>query len=98
MPFVDLSHTIEHGLVTYPGLPGPVIGDHLSYDESHAHYAAGVEFHIGRIEMVANTGTYLDAPAHRWRDGHDVSGIDLDRVAGLPGIVVSAHGPELGRI
>ena len=59
---VELSHLIEHGTVTYPGLPGPIIGDHLSWDDSHERYAAGTEFHINRIEMVANTGTYLRHP------------------------------------
>ena len=61
MRFVDLSHTVEHGMVTYPGLPAPVIGDHLSRADSAAHYDPGTTFQIGRIEMVANTGTYVDA-------------------------------------
>ena len=62
---VDLSHPITDGLVTYPGLPGPTIGDHLTRDDSRSRYAPGYEFQIGRIEMVANTGTYLDTPFHR---------------------------------
>ena len=77
--------TITDGLVTYPGLPGPVISDHLSRESSRANYAPGYEFQIGRIEMVANTGTYLDTPFHRFADGHDLSGLDLARVAGVPG-------------
>ena len=85
---VDLSHTIEHGMVTYRGLPAPLICDHLSRADSRAHYAPGTEFHIGRIDMVANTGTYIDAPYHRYADGVDVAGLDLDRIAGLPGVVV----------
>lgn len=88
MPFVDLSHTIRDGLVTYPGLPAPRIGDHLTREASRANYAPGTEFHIGRIEMVANTGTYLDSPAHRWADGADLSGLALERLADLPGVVV----------
>jgi kynurenine formamidase len=89
---VELSHVIEDGIVTYPGLPGPVIGDHLSWDDSHDRYAPGTEFRIGRIEMVANTGTYLDTPAHRFRDGFDLSGLPLRSVADLPGVVVDAPG------
>ncbi len=89
---IDLSHTIHDGMVTYPGLPPPRIGDHLTYEASRAHYADGVEFHIGRIEMVANTGTYLDAPAHRWRDGADVAALELASLADLPGVVVDAAG------
>jgi kynurenine formamidase len=89
---VDLSHTIEHGMQTYPGLPAPVIGDFLTREASRAHYAPGTEFHIARIDMVANTGTYLDTPAHRFADGVDLSGLDLARVADLPGIVVRAAG------
>jgi kynurenine formamidase len=90
--FVDLSHEIRHGMLTYPGLPGPVISDHLARAESRAHYAAGTEFHIGHIEMVANTGTYLDTPFHRFPDGHDVAALDLARVADLPGVLIDATG------
>ena len=72
MTFVDLSHTIEHGMTTYPGLPGPLICDFLSREASRGRYAPGVEFQIGRIDMVANTGTYLDSPFHRYADGKDL--------------------------
>ena len=85
---VDVSHVVEHGMVTYPGLPGPRITDHLSRDASRSHYAEGTEFHIGRIDMVANTGTYLDTPSHRYPDGHDLSGLPLERVADVPGIAI----------
>lgn len=88
MAIVDLSHAVGHGTVTYPGLPGPVIGDHLSREASRERYAPGYEFQIGRIEMVANTGTYLDTPFHRFPDGHDLTGLDLARVADVPGVVV----------
>ena len=87
MPLVDLSHTIRDGLVTYPGLPAPRITEHLSREASRERYAAGTEFHIAKIELVANTGTYLDAPSHRWADGADLSGIALEKLAELPGIV-----------
>jgi arylformamidase len=87
---VDLSHPISDGLVTYPGIPAPTIGTHLTFDESAAHYATGTEFSIGTITMAANTGTYLDTPAHRYRDGVDLAGIPLDRMADLPGILVAA--------
>jgi len=93
MRFVDLSHVIDHQMITYPGLPGPEIGEHLSFDASHDHYAAGTEFAIGRITMVANTGTYLDTPAHRFRDGHDLSGLPLEHCADLPAVVVDGVGP-----
>jgi kynurenine formamidase len=86
--FVDLSHTIEHGMTTYPGIPGPELTDHLSREASREHYAPGTEFHIGRISMVANTGTYLDTPFHRFPDGSDLAAVPLDRVAGLPVVVV----------
>lgn len=97
MGFVDLSHVIEAGTVTYPGLPGPDIGSHLTFDESRSHYAAGTEFSIGRISMVANTGTYLDTPAHRYRDGDDLHRLLLERCAMLPAVVIDgdgAIGPE----
>jgi kynurenine formamidase len=91
---VDLSHAIEHGTITYPGLPGPVISDHLSREASRQRYASGYEFQIGRIDMVSNTGTYLDTPFHRFPDGHDLSGLDPARVAAVPGIVVDGGGAQ----
>ncbi len=99
--YLDLSHVIEDGLVTYQGLPAPVIRDHLSRQDSRRHYAPGTEFQIGRIEMVANTGTYLDSPSHRYPDGPDLSGLPLVSLADLPGVVirvptgVRAIGPEV---
>jgi kynurenine formamidase len=95
MRLIDLSHTVSDGLVTYPGLPAPVITDHLSFEASHDVYAEGYEFRIGRIDMIANTGTYLDTPGHRHRDGHDLSGLPLEKCALLPAVVVdgAATGP-----
>ena len=90
--FVDLSHTIEDGMVTYKGLPAPVICDFLSREQSRQHYAPGTEFQIGKIEMVANTGTYLDSPFHRYNHGKDLSELELSSLANLDGIVVSAKG------
>jgi kynurenine formamidase len=92
---VDLSHVVVSGEVTYPGLPAPVISDHLSREASRERYAPGTEFQIGRIEMVANTGTYLDTPAHRYPDGHDLSELPLERVAGVPGVVVDGGDASL---
>jgi kynurenine formamidase len=88
--FVDLSHTITHGMTTYPGLPGPIICDYLSRERSRELYAAGVEFQIGKIEMVANTSTYLDSPFHRYADGKDLSGLSLASLADLDAVVVQA--------
>jgi arylformamidase len=87
--FLDLSHDVVAGMTTYPGLPGPVITDHLSWEASRHNYAPGVEFQIGRIDMVANTGTYLDTPAHRFRGGMDLSGLPLESIAAIPGVLVS---------
>jgi len=85
---IDLSHTVEHGLITYKGLPAPIICDYLSREESKAHYSDGTSFHIGKIEMVANTGTYIDAPFHRHEDGKDLSELDLRSLADVDGIVI----------
>lgn len=95
MQLVDLSHVVEDGMTTYPGLPGPSVTDHMTFEESRSHYAAGTEFQIGRIEMVANTGTYLDTPAHRWRGRDDLATVPLHQVAGVPGVVIRHRGPEL---
>ena len=90
--FIDLSHSITDGMITYKGLPAPLICDHISFLESHDHYAEGTEFQIGKIEMVANTGTYIDTPAHRYRDGHDLEGLMLEKVSNVPGLVVRVSG------
>lgn len=89
---IDLSHDIEHGMVTYRGLPSPTISDWLSREASSTRYAAGTTFQIGRIELLANTGTYIDAPFHRYEDGRDLAGYRLEAVADLPGVVVRATG------
>jgi kynurenine formamidase len=87
---IDLSHTVEHGMITYKGLPAPIICDFLSREASRASYAPGTEFHIGKIELVANTGTYLDSPFHRYAHGHDLSQLELESLADLDCIVVRA--------
>jgi arylformamidase len=84
---VDLSHVIEHGMVTYKGLPAPLLCDYLSREASRARYAPGTEFQIGRIEMVGNTGTYLDSPFHRHADGADLAGLRLESLADLDCLV-----------
>ena len=91
---IDVCHTVEHGMITYKGLPAPVISDHLSREESRTRYAPGTEFHIGKIEMVANTGTYLDSPFHRYARGKDLASLDLYSVANLDGIVVRRLDPS----
>jgi kynurenine formamidase len=87
---IDLSHEIEHGMITYRGLPAPIIGDWLTRDASTTRYAPGTTFQIGKIELLANTGTYIDAPFHRYEDGRDVAGYALHAVADLAGVVVRA--------
>jgi arylformamidase len=88
--YVDLSHTLYDGLVTYKGVPGPVICDFLSREASRSLYEEGTEFHIPRIDMVANSGTYIDCPFHRYADGKDLSEVGLGRFADLPAVVVRA--------
>ena len=87
---IDLSHDILEGMVTYKGLPGPHICDYWSRAASAANYEDGSTFQIGRIDMVANTGTYLDTPFHRFADGDDLAAVGIERVAGLPSLVVSS--------
>ncbi|WP_418002924.1 cyclase family protein [Mycobacterium sp. PDNC021] len=85
---VDLSHTIRAGMVTYPGLPAPAISAHLTREASRDVYAPGTEFAIGAITMVGNTGTYIDSPFHRYEDGADLAGLDLNTLVDLPTIVI----------
>jgi len=85
---IDLSHVIRDGMTTFPGLPGPEIADHLGREASRGRYAPGTEFHIGRISMVVNTGTYLDTPFHRYAGGADLAGVPVHRLVDLDGLVV----------
>jgi kynurenine formamidase len=85
---IDVCHSIEDGMITYKGLPAPVITDHLTREASRTHYAPGTEFLIGKIEMVANTGTYIDSPFHRYARGKDLAELDLYSLANVEGIVV----------
>lgn len=93
---IDVSHTVEHGMTTYQGLPAPAISDHLNRSDSRKLYAPGTEFQIGKIEMVANTGTYIDSPFHRYADGADLSGLPLSSLANLEGFVIR-HAHNAGR-
>jgi kynurenine formamidase len=85
---VDLSHVITEGMRTYPGLPLPHLFDHLDRVAAQAIYGEGVTFQIGMITMCSNTGTYLDTPFHRFADGHDLTGLPLERVSGVQGVCI----------
>ena len=87
---VDLSHVIEDGMITYKGLPAPIVCDWLSFDDSHSHYDPGTEFSMQTATLHSNTGTYMDTPRHRYRHGHDLCGLPLERVSDVDGICVDA--------
>jgi kynurenine formamidase len=89
---VELSHVIEEGMTTFPGLPGPSFAPHLTREDSRSRYAPGTEFSIDSITMVGNTGTYVDSPFHRWADGADLSGLPLSSVADLETVVIRGAG------
>lgn len=91
---IDLSHTVEAGMVTYKGLPAPLICDFLTREASKAYYAEGTTFHIGTIEMAGNTGTYIDSPFHRYANGKDLSELPLTSLADLDGVVFSVDPGE----
>jgi arylformamidase len=91
---VDLSHPIESGMTTYPGLPAPLVTDFWSRESTRGRYAEGTTFQMGRIEMVANTGTYVDAPFHRFAEGADVASLSLEKLVDLPGVLVDATAPR----
>jgi arylformamidase len=89
---IDLSHTIVDGMTTYPGLPVPVVSDHLTREAAETVYGPGLTFQIGVVTMCTNTGTYLDVPFHRFADGHDLAGLALDRVASVPAVCLDRRG------
>jgi kynurenine formamidase len=91
MNYIDLSHIIHDGLITYKGLPAPHICDYLTREDSKKFYEEGTSFQIGRMDMVANTGTYMDCPFHRYEDGRDLSQIELKEVVNLPGVLINAE-------
>jgi kynurenine formamidase len=91
---IDLSHRISDGMITYPGLPAPVIGTHLSREAAEEMYGPGLTFHIGLLTICTNTGTYIDVPFHRYTDGHDLADLALEQVAGLPAVVLDRRGLE----
>jgi arylformamidase len=91
MQLIDLSHTIENGLITYKGLPAPIICDYLSREDSKKNYEEGTTFQIGRIDMVSNTGTYIDCPFHRYEKGKDLSQMELERFVDLEAVVVQVN-------
>jgi arylformamidase len=95
MRLIDLSHRIEAGMVTYKGLPAPLVCDYLSRQDSRAMYDGGAEFAIQKIEMVGNTGTYLDSPFHRYADGTDLADLPLEKLAHLDAVVVHARNGEM---
>ncbi len=86
MANIDLSHVITDGMTTYPGLPTPIVASHLTREAAETIYGPGIRFHIGLVTLCTNTGTYLDVPFHRFDDGHDLTGLDLDRVAAVPAV------------
>lgn len=89
MTIIDLSHTIENGLITYKGLPAPIICDYLSREQSRTVYEEGTEFQIGKIEMVANTGTYIDCPFHRYEHGKDFAALPPQMFTDIEGVKIS---------
>lgn len=95
---IDLSHRLEPGMPSYPGLPVPQFHTFLSHGDAakHAHYAPGTSFQIASYEIGGNTGTYVDAPFHRYPDGADLADVPLQRLADLPGALIAA--PEDGPI
>jgi arylformamidase len=89
---VDLSHVVTDGMVTYPGLPAPKVADHLTRDAAEQIYGPGITFQVGVVTLCTNTGTYLDVPFHRYADGHDLTTLALDRVAGVPAVRLDCRG------
>lgn len=87
--YIDISHTVEHGMVTYKGLPAPIICGYLSREASRSQYTPGAEFQIGKTEMVANTGTHIDSPFHRYPDGKDLADLSLGSLANLECLVAA---------
>ena len=94
MTHIDLSHVITDGMTTYPGLPAPIITDHLSREAAEQVYGPGITFQIGLVTMCTNTGTYIGVPFHRFADGHDLTGLALERIAAVPAVCLDRRGEQ----
>ena len=92
----DLSHTIEHGMITYKGLPAPIVCDFLSREDSKKLYEEGTTFQIGKIELITNTGTYIDCPFHRYENGKDMNDVPIERFVNIPAVVVKTNEMSIG--
>jgi kynurenine formamidase len=90
MRFIEVSHTIEAGMKTYPGLPVPEVEVLLDHESSRARYDGKSEFLIASLHLCGNTGTYVDSPLHRHRGGTDLAGLRLELLAHVPAVVVNA--------
>lgn len=86
--FIDVSHPIVEGMETYRPLPPPTVEVLNNYDASR--YEGKAEFLIASLHLCGNTGTYVDAPRHRFRDGTDLAGLPLERLANLEVVVIDA--------
>lgn len=86
--FVELNHPISDGMGAYPGMPAPRVGALVDHQASKPRYGGQAEFHLGLYELAGNTGTYIDSPFHRHRDGLDLSEVPLHRLAGVPGVIL----------
>lgn len=88
--YIDLSHSIENGTVTYPGDPPALI--ELTLDRkltsklNGGGTTSGVE--INTIKMVSTSGTYIDAPYHVFEDGKKIKDYPIEKLVNLPSIVV----------
>ncbi len=92
--FIEVSHRVEAGMKTYPGLPEPSVEVVFDYDASHERYQGKAEFYIASLHLCGNTGTYVDAPIHRHRGAADLASLPLARLAGLETVVLDCTGAE----
>jgi len=88
--YIELNHIIRDGMITYKGLPAPIICDYLSREDSKSNYEVGTSFQIGKMELVGNTGTYVDCPFHRFENGKDLSEVALEKFVDLETVLIEA--------
>jgi kynurenine formamidase len=93
--FIEVSHVIRAGLKIYPGLPAPeqvVLRDYQALGDPKGPRGRA-EFFIASLHLCGNTGTYVDAPVHRFRNAADLSELPLNKLAHLPILAVSSLDP-----
>ncbi len=86
MDFIDISMSIEPGMVVWPG-------DRPVSIEKTQELAAGGPYNLSCITMSLHAGTHMDAPIHFLEKGSSIADMPLDATVG-PARIIEIGDPE----